>query len=148
MFYLLEGKPKGEKRIMGARYLKTEDTVIEVHYPTAPKEEILALIPDRTWAQIGVHARKKGIHRTSEAWGNSIREGRKSLKDTWSDEEDKKLEALYPSATYALLFATFPSRSMVAIRDRAQRQGLHRSPEAISRQIQIGRKNTRKENGR
>lgn len=130
---------------MGARYLKTEDEVIVRYYPTASKEEILELIPNRTWAQIGVHARKKGIHRTSKTWGNSIREGRKSLKDTWSDGDEKKLEALYPHATYKLLFAAFPSRSMAAIRDRAQRQGLHRSPEAISRQIQIGRKNARKE---
>jgi hypothetical protein len=135
---------RGGKIIMGARYLKIEDTVIEVHYPTAPRAEILELIPNRTWAQIGVHARKKGIHRTSKAWGNSIREGRKTLRDTWSDEDNKKLDSLYPNATHAQLLAAFPSRVLTAIRDRAQRRGLHRTREATGRQIQIGRKEAKR----
>ena len=130
---------------MGARYLKREDEAILRYYPTAPRAEIIKLIPNRTWDQIGVHARKKDIHRTSKAWGNSIREGRKSLKHTWSDEDNKKLETLYPHATYALLLATFPSRTLPAIRDRAQRQGLHRTREAIGREIEIGRRKARKE---
>ena len=53
---------------MGVRYLKTEDQNIEVYYPTATRAEILELIPNRTWAEIGVHARRMGIHRTSKAW--------------------------------------------------------------------------------
>lgn len=141
---MLEEKSKGDKQIMGARYLKIEDTVIEVHYPTAPRAEILELIPNRTWAQIGVHARKKGIHRASKAWGASVREGRKTLKDTWSDEDNKKLDTLYPHATHAQLLAAFPSRALTAIRDRAQRRGLHRTREARGRQIQIGRKEAKR----
>ena len=130
---------------MGARYLRTEDRAIEAYYPTATKEEILELIPNRTWAEIGVHARKKGIHRTSKAWGNSVREGRKALTNAWSDKDKKKLDSVYPHATYALILAAFPCRNLTAIRDRAQRQGLHRTKEARCRQIAIGRKNARKE---
>jgi hypothetical protein len=43
---------------MGARYLKAEEAVILTHYPTARRWKILALIPDRTWEEIGAKARK------------------------------------------------------------------------------------------
>lgn len=130
---------------MGARYLKTEDDAIRSHYPTASRAEILELIPNRTWSQIGARARNKGIHRTSKAWGNSIQEGRKLLSNAWTKEEEKKLIAIYPHATYKLLLATFPSRTFNALSMRAQHLGLHRTHEARCMQVSIGRRNARKE---
>ena len=129
---------------MGARYLKIEDTVIQVHYPTASRAEILELIPNRTWAQIGVHARKKGIHRTSKAWGNSVREGRKILKHSWSDEENAKFDRYYPHSTQEALLKFFYSRTWLALQSHAEKRNIHRTREAVTREIKIGRKNARK----
>jgi hypothetical protein len=130
---------------MGARYLKSEDEAIERYYPTATRDTILELIPNRTWAEIGVHARKKGIHRTSKAWGNSVREGRKLHKDAWTDQQNELFDALYPEQTYAQLLAAFPNKSLLALQSHAQKRQIHRSREAIGRQMNIGRENARKE---
>ena len=132
---------------MGARYLKTEDEVIRSHYPTALRDEILKLIPNRTWAEIGVHARKKGIHRTSKAWGASVREGRKLLRNTWSVKDNYFFDRWYPTQTREWLLAAFPNRSWLALQSHAHKRSIHRSREAIGRQMNIGRKNDRKEKG-
>ena len=124
---------------MGERWLKAEEEVIYTHYPTAPRTEILKLIPDRTWAQIGVHARRMRVLRTSATWGNSIREGRKTLRGAWSDEDNGRFDKIYPHLTHAELLAAFPSKSWLAIRAHAQRRDIHRSVEATGREIQIGR---------
>ena len=129
---------------MGERWLKAEEEVIRTHYPTAPRAEILKLIPDRTWAQIGVHARRMRVLRTSETWGNSIREGRKTLRCAWSDEDNDRFDKLYPHLTRAKLLVAFPSKSWLAIRSHAQRRDLHRSVEATGCEINIGRERARK----
>ncbi len=132
---------------MGARYLKTEDDAIVKYYPTAPRAEILEHVPNRTWAQIGVKARKMGIHRTSKAWGISVREGRKLHKDAWTDQQNELFDVLYPKQTYAQLLAAFPNKSLLALQSHAQKRGIHRSREAVGRQMNIGRRNARKEKG-
>ena len=124
---------------MGARYLKTEDEVILRYYPTASRVEIMKRIPNRTWEEIGVHARKKGIHRTSKAWGNSVREGRKILKHSWSDEDNDKFDRYYPHSTREALLSFFYPRTWLALQSHAQKRNIHRSCEAIGREIQIGR---------
>ena len=132
---------------MGARYLKDEEGVITRYYPTASRTKILKLIPNRTLAQIGVHARTMGIHRTTSAKGNSIREGRKGLRSSWSDKDNNLLDQLYPELTHAQLRAAFPNRTYKSIRSHAQKRHLHRTTEAAGRQINIGRENA-KENDR
>ena len=129
---------------MGARYLKDEEGVIIADYPTASRAEILEKIPGRTWEQISAHAWRMGVHRTSQAWGDSIREGRKMLRGTWSMPDDERLDRVYPKLTRAQLCATFPSRTWLGIRAHAQRRRLHRTHEATGRQINIGRENARK----
>jgi hypothetical protein len=124
---------------MGARYLKTEDAAIEIYYPTASRDEVLKRIPNRTWGQIGVHARKMGIHRTTKARGNSIREGRKILKHSWSDEDNDKFDSYYPHSTRSALLNFFYPRTWLALQSHAEKRHLHRTREAVGRQIQIGR---------
>jgi len=128
---------------MGARYLKVEEIAIGARYPTASKEEILKLIPGRTWLQIGVHARHMGILRTTQAWGSSIREGRKDLKHAWSDSDNERFNRLYPVLTRAAMFTAFPSRSWKSLQSHAQKRGIRRTREAKCRQISIGRGNTK-----
>ena len=130
---------------MGARYLKMEDEVILKYYPTASRAKILELIPNRTWEEIGVHARKKGIHRTSTAWGDSIREGRKILKHSWSDVDNDLFDRYYPNSTRSALLNFFYPRTWFAIQSHAEKRNLHRTRKAIGREIAIGRKNGRKE---
>ena len=125
---------------MGARYLKMEETVIQVWYPTASKEKILDLMPGRTWPQIGVHARRMGIHRTTQAKGNSIRAGRKEIKGAWSDEENERFDELYPYSAREFLIAAFYPRTWLALQSHAEKRHLHRTREAVSREIKIGKK--------
>ena len=130
---------------MGARYLKTEDDAIRRYYPTASHAEILEFIPNRTWAQIGGHARKKGIHRTPKAWSNSVREGRKILKHSWSYKDNYLFDRLYPTQTREQLLCAFPGKSWLALQSHAHKRHIHRTREAIRRQMNIGRENARKE---
>jgi hypothetical protein len=130
---------------MGARYLKTEDDAIVKYYPTASRDKILKLIPDRTWEQIGVHARGMRILRTSKAWGNSIREGRKALSNSWQDCENILFDELYPTALHSQLILAFPDRTWHALQSHAQKRHLHRTREAAGRQINIGRRNAKEQ---
>ena len=131
--------------MMGERWLKTEEETIRTHYPTAPRAEILALIPNRTWLQVSAHARRMGVHRTSETWGNSVREGRKLLPDSWTLAENLLLNQFYPQHTRAEICAALPRRAWKAIRCHAHKLDIERTREAKARQIQIGRGNARKE---
>ena len=131
---------------MGARWLKAEEIEIVNHYPTASPAEMCERIPDRTWNQIGVHARRMHVLRTTSAWGNSVREGRKKLKHAWSDQDNKQFDLLFPTHTHAQLLAAFPGRTRKSIRSHAYKRHLHRTREAVGRQINIGRENARKEN--
>ena len=124
---------------MGDRWLKSEESEIVDHYSTASPAEMVLRIPERTWAQICVHARRMRVLRTTEARGNSIREGRGLLKHAWSIADNKRFDAMYPTATRAQLRATFPSRTWLSIQSHAQRRQLHRTREAAGNQINIGR---------
>ena len=126
---------------MGARYLKEEEATIVADYPTASRAEILEKMPGRTWLQIGAHARRMGVHRTSQAWGNSIREGRKVLRGAWIDTDNERLDRIYSDATRVQLRAAFPSRTIRSILSHAQKRHLHRTHEAISNEIKTGREN-------
>jgi hypothetical protein len=130
---------------MGARYLKAEETVILEHYPTATRARIVDLIPNRTWHQIGVKARRMRVYRTSAAKGQSVREGRAQLKETYALSENILFDRLYPTATRAELLKAFPNRSLSSISVHAARRHLHRTKEAKARQVQIGREEARKE---
>ena len=129
---------------MGARWLKAEEKEIVDHYPIASPAEMCRRIPDRTWSQIGVHARRMGIHRTTQARGNSIREGRKKLKGTWSDQENDRFDRYYPNSTRVGLIDHFYPRTWLALQSHAEKRGIHRTREAIGREIKIGREEEKK----
>jgi hypothetical protein len=128
---------------MGARYLKGEEAVIRSHYPTSRRWEILALIPDRTWVQIGVKARTMGIRRTKAAKGDSICEGRKRSGYLWSDSDNVKFDLLYPTATHEQLLNTFHTKTWISLRSHAEKRDIHRTKEAKARQVKIGRRNAK-----
>jgi hypothetical protein len=130
---------------MGARWLKVEEAAIVEYYPTASRVKILERIPNRTWAQIGVHARRRGVYRTTQSWGNSVREGRKANKDAWNDQQNALFDQLYPTQTREQLLADFPNRTSLAIQSHAQRRHVYRTKEAGARQMNIGREEARKE---
>ena len=128
---------------MGARWLKAEEAEIRNHYSTSTRAEMLLRIPERTWAQIGVHARRMRILRTTKARGNSISEGRKALKHAWSDMDNKRFDAMYPTVTRAQLRAAFPNRTWKSIQSHAQKRHLHRTRQAAGNQINIGHSKAR-----
>jgi hypothetical protein len=129
---------------MGERWLKAEEAVILTHYPTARRWKILALIPDRTWEEIGAKARKMRVLRTTQSKGDSIREGRKSHKDAWSDLQNERFDRLYPIVTREELLAAFPNRTFVSIQSHAQKRHIYRSREATGRQMNIGREEAKR----
>ncbi len=124
---------------MGARYLKAEEAVIRKYYPTSRRWEILALIPGRTWVEIGVKARRMGIHRNKDAKGDSIREGRRQLNNTYSDAENERLDMIYPTATHAEPLDARPNRTLKSIFSHARRRRRHRLKEAKARHVKVGR---------
>jgi len=128
---------------MGARYLKAEEEEIVNYYPTASSTEMCKRIPHRTWAQIGARARRMGVHRTPQAKGNSVRDGRKSLKDAWSDSDNERFDTIYPNVTHTQLFVAFPDRTLSSIQAHASDRHLYRTREAKVKQIAIGRENAR-----
>jgi hypothetical protein len=130
---------------MGARYLKAEEAIIRSHYPTAARWKIMGMIPARTWVEIGVKARKMGIHRNKDAKGDSIREGRKEINGSWSDEENDQFDRYYPHSTREALLKFFYPRTWFAIQSHAEKRHIHRTREAVGRQINIGRRNARGE---
>ena len=125
---------------MGSRYLKVEEAAIRDLYPTVSPTDMLECIPDRTWSQIGVHARRMGIHRTTRAWGNSIRNGKKEIKGAWTDTENERFDGLYPFSTRASLLDIFYPRTWLAIQSHAEKRHLRRTREAVSREIKMGKK--------
>lgn len=130
---------------MGSRYLKAEEEAIRDFYPTATRTDMLALIPDRTWEEIGTHARRMRVLRTTQAKGNSIRNGKKEIKGAWSDEENERFNELYPYSARGFLIAAFYPRTWLALQSHAEKWHLHRTREAVSREIKIGKKrNARK----
>lgn len=129
---------------MGARYLKVEEAAIRDLYPTVSPTDMLERIPDRTWSQIGVHARRMGIHRSTLAWGNSIRDGRKEIKGAWTDAENERFDKTYPYLVRSSLLVLFSPRTWLAIQSHAEKRHLRRTREAVGREIKIGRENARK----
>jgi hypothetical protein len=125
---------------MGARYLKVEEAAIRDHYSTATRADMLTFVPNRTWAEIGVHARRMGIHRTTQAKGYSIQKGREGTDISWSDEENDEFDSRYPHSTRAELLNFFYPRTLYAIQSHAEKRGLHRTREAMGREISIGKK--------
>jgi len=130
---------------MGSRWLKAEEAEIRNHYSTSTRAEMLLGIPERTWAQIGVHARRMRILRTTKARGISISEGRKALKHAWSDMDNKRFDVMYPTVTRAQLSAAFPGRTWKSLQSHAQKRHVHRTRQAVGMQVNIGRSNTRRE---
>jgi hypothetical protein len=129
---------------MGERWLKAEEEAIQTHYPTSRRGEILAMIPGRTWVEIGAKARKRGIHRTKEAKGDSIREGRMMLKKAYSFSDNMLFDKIYPTSTHVELLVAFPDRTLTSIFSHARRRHLHRTKEAKARQVQIGREEAKR----
>jgi hypothetical protein len=86
-----------------------------------------------------------GIHRTSAAKGDSIREGRKLNPNAWSDEDNDKFDRNYPHFTRLALLEFFKPKTWFAMQSHAQKRHLHRTREAVGREINIGRENARKE---
>jgi len=88
------------------------------------------------------------ILRTTKARGNSIREGRKTLKHAWSDKDNEQFDLIYPTYTHVQLLLAFPSRTRKSIQAHAQKRHLHRTREAAGRQIHIGREDARRKEER
>lgn len=58
------------------RYSEEKKEVLRALYPDASKEEIMSAIPNRSWQSICERAHALGLHRSYEAKGRAITEGK------------------------------------------------------------------------
>jgi hypothetical protein len=77
-------RPWGEWRV----WSESEDHILRVHYPAAPREELMHLLPGRTWKGIGQRARSLGLRRPK-----SPEHGGAFVK--WTEEEEELLREFY-----------------------------------------------------
>ncbi|GHO98345.1 hypothetical protein KSF_083930 [Reticulibacter mediterranei] len=131
------------------RWSKEEDELLEKHYPTTPKEELLQLIPGRTIFAMRHRASTKGIARllyepdipTEVSWNEWQLMQEKQLtvdqikamrhetreKPHWTKEEDDILRKYYPVASRKDLLQAMPHRNYKNMIYRARRLGLSRN---------------------
>ncbi|WP_018130508.1 hypothetical protein [Effusibacillus pohliae] len=90
-----------------------EDEIIRKYYPTGTENEIMSLLPGRTWTSIVSRANRLGVKR----------------RDEWTPEEEVILVEHYSSLSYEELQKLLPGRSIQGIRTRANRLRLKRAQE-------------------
>lgn len=73
---------------MGARYLKSEVSVLKAMYATETEEDIMALLPERDWTAVCRYARAYlGLHRSQKAIGEAVKVGYAKAR---RESEEKK----------------------------------------------------------
>lgn len=100
------------------RYTPDEDATLKRLYKTAAKARLLQALPGRTWGSIKQRGQvlrllRPRIYEITEFW--------------MAAKNRDALQALWPSAPRAELFAAFPGQTWCALRQRAHRFGLKRS---------------------
>jgi hypothetical protein len=84
-----------------ATWTPEEDKILLELYETAPREDILAKLPNRVW---------KSIYKRSVILRLS-----RPKDDAWKKEDDDRLRELYPNTAWDLLVPQFPGRTRKAI---------------------------------
>jgi hypothetical protein len=74
---------------MGARYYKSEVSILQRLYPTATKSEILTAIPGRNWGALRAYARRMNLHRSQKAISIAIKMGHIKAKRESEEEKNK-----------------------------------------------------------
>jgi hypothetical protein len=103
-----------------SRFTNSEDSIIQLLYPRGQKEEILQLLPNRSWRNILERARRLGVERDL----SYIHAFQRQKESDWTAAEDTTLKQLYSSANTELIQLKIPNRSWAAIKIRANKLGL------------------------
>ncbi len=99
----------------GRRWIEEEGKRLRGLYFEGSKESILRALPNRTWSSIKQHALLLGLERQ-----------RRSTGWKWSEEEDRRLEELWPEGSDEELGMAFPNRSRTSLQIHARKLGLSR----------------------
>jgi|GEM_PF-3274068 len=108
---------------MRRHWTREELAVLEGYYETATIDELVAMLPGKTWRAITLRGNKLGLSRVRMTGGRGRR--RKKL-ERWSEEEDQILRKLYAGEIASAEGLDKLKRSPSAIRRRAHRLGLKR----------------------
>ena len=101
----------------GQRWTSEEDQILRDNYFDCRRDELLALLPGRTWEGTSQRAQRLKLSRgrTTLVQGNS-----------WTEAEDKTLRDMFWDATPDELLEALPKRTWFGIHGRAARLGLKR----------------------
>jgi len=105
------------------RWTPEELAILEEYYETATIDELMAMLPGRTWRAITLCGNKLGLSRARMSGGRGRR--RKKL-ERWTEEEDRILRRLYAGEISSVEALDKLDRSPSAMRRRAHRLGLKR----------------------
>ena len=95
----------------GVKWSIEEDTVIRKHYPSIDQENVMKLLPNRTWNAIGFRAGILGVSRRR--------------RGAWTEDEDDVLHRNYGEISVKEICKLLPSRTSSAIVSRASLIGLN-----------------------
>jgi len=94
----------------GVKWSIEEDTVIRKHYPSIDQENVMKLLPNRTWNAIQFRGRTLGISRRR--------------RNAWTESEDEVLYNNYGEISVKEICKLLPNRTYSAIVSRASLIGL------------------------
>ena len=97
---------------MKPKWTQKETKLLQQHYSTTPKEEILKLLPERTWKAIHAKAYNEGLHREKPF--------------TYNEEETEIVKALWECGSKEEIMKLLPGRSWDSITAKTVRLGIRR----------------------
>lgn len=116
------------------KWTDKEKRILRERFVDSSKEEILALIPRKSYDAIYRLASTYGLKKSKIGFFKSL-EQRSSGFKPWTDEELKVLINRYANTMFKELLLLLPNRSEHSIRVKAHRLGLKKEEEIISQQI-------------
>jgi len=123
---------------MAQRWSVSEDLTLKRLYPST-KKSVLVKELDKPWISIRRRAIKLGIKRDRELrFLDKV--APKKRKDSWTEEDFKRLKEIFINSTKEFLVNRFPKRSWQSIRREATKLGLKRNPEIIKKEMIEGGK--------
>lgn len=101
------------------KWTDKEHDLLRELYPRAPKEDVLAALPGRTWSGIKVKATHLKVKRHTDV----VKAG---TGERWTESEICVLEAIYPNGPQHLVEAVFPNHTWSSIQSAASRYSITR----------------------
>lgn len=121
-------------KLFAVKWTDEEKQILREHFADSSKEEILALIPRKSYGAIYRLSSTYELRKSKKGFFKSL-EQRSSGFKPWTDEELKILIHKYADTSFDEMNVLLPDRSEHSIRVKAHRLGLHKTEEMIIEQM-------------